>query len=95
MIEEEGMALIERYHMVKGSIDLLKRWTRNQPYKMQIKIYGSKKYEKYITPQMEFFCIEEGVRITVPLTDVLDLIKDYEDADPAEEDRDKYEHDDE
>lgn len=88
------MALTEKWRMVDGSIDLFKRWTRNHPYKIQIKIYGSKKYEKYIQPNMEFFCIEEGVRITVPLAEVLELIKDYEDADPAEEDRDRYERDD-
>lgn len=88
------MAITEKWRMVDGSIDLFKRWTRNHPYKIQIKIYGSKKYEKYIPPNMEFFCIEEGVRITVPLAEVLELIKDYEDADPAEEDRDRYERDD-
>lgn len=84
------MALTERWKMVDGAIDLFKRWTRNKPYKMQIKIYGSKRYETYIKPKIEFFCIKEGVRITVPLTEVLELIKDYEDADPAEEDRHEY-----
>ena len=88
------MAITEKWRMVDGSIDLLKRWKYNFPYKIQIKIYGSKKYEKYIQPKIEFFCIEEGVRITVPLPEVLELIKDYNDADPAEEDRDRYERDD-
>lgn len=88
------MALTEKWRMVDGAVDMLKHWVNNIPYPIQIKIYGSKKYAKYITPNIEFFCIEEGVRITVPLADVLDLIKDYEDADPAEEDRDRYERDD-
>lgn len=87
------MALTEKWRMVDGAVDMLKHWVNNRPYPIQIKIYGSKKYEKYITPKMEFFCVKEGVRITVPLPDVLDLIKDYNDADPAEEDRDKYEYD--
>ena len=84
------MTLTEKWRMVDGAVDKLKHWVNNRPYPIQIKIYGSKKYAKYIEPKIEFFCIKEGVRITVPLTDVLELIKDYEDADPAEEDRHEY-----
>ena len=79
------MPLTEKWRMVNGAVDMLKHWVNNIPYPIQIKIYGSKRFAKYIEPKMEFFCIKEGVRITVPLTEVLELIEEYNNADPAEE----------
>ena len=85
--EVRKMPLTERWRKVSGTYEKVRPWHNSYPRDdIEIKMYGSKKYGRYnMKPNISIFSVTDAVRITVPYEEVAKLIREWQNADPAEE----------